>query len=1163
MNQRFVPHAAAPTKSETAKREEDVLAFWRADKTFEKSIEKTASSGEFVFYDGPPFATGLPHHGSLLSSIVKDVVPRYKTMRGFRVRRRWGWDCHGLPIESLVEKELGLKTKKDIVDVGIKAFNEKARSMVLQYVHDWERYVERIGRWVDFKNSYKTMDNTFIESVWWALKRLVEKKLLYEGKKVLMYCPHCETPLAKAEIAMDNTYKDVTEEAVTVRFRVARPAQYGLPDRTSILAWTTTPWTLPGNVALAVNPDVDYVLVPEEGGMVLIAADRLDIWRGSTRPKVMVDMGKSYKGRDLVGVEYEPLYDVAAVMNHTGKRHVVLPADFVTTTEGTGIVHTAVMYGEDDYVLGVKEGLPQVQLLEPNGTYNASAPEMLRGVYIKDAEKIIKQDLQSRGLLFDRKNNTHSYPHCYRCGTPLIYNAVASWFIDIQKVKTRMLEENQKVQWVPAHLRDGRFKNIVAGAPDWTISRNRFWASPLPVWKEKNGECVKIIGSLEELRSSVKRSGNRYFVMRHGEAENNASGVVSRDAAHAFGLTDAGRAQSRKAAAKLRGIEGLRIYSSPVRRATETASAVAQELGIDPSHVITDSRLSELDFGELEGKGIDAFMAACTHLGGIDTKLPGGESYLEAKQRFGAFMRELEERSSGETILIVTHGIGCESLFAIAEGADAVASWQLINERPFGYAFLAELPYVPLPLNDRYELDLHRPYIDSIVLKDEEGRLYERIPEVVDCWVESGSMPFAEHHYPFGDKSAFEKRAPGDFIAEYIAQTRTWFYYMHAMGVLLFDRLAFKTVVSTGTILAENGEKISKSKRNYTDPLELIDRYGSDALRFYLMSSPVMQAEDVRFRDDDVRDAHNRVIGILWNAFKFYELHAKDYDGSTRGRKSRHLLDRWVYARLDEATRQVTAAFDAYDTPSACRAIRSFVDDYSTWYVRRSRERMKGNDVQYALATQRDALTVVSQLIAPVMPFLAESIWRGLGRKESIHLSSWPAVPHSLWKRLFGPNDAQTLAAMHETRVLVSRALEARDKAGLKVRQPLAKLELRETKLSKAHLAIIAEEVNVKEVVRAAIADELKLDTTLTDELRAEGFVREALRAIQAARKAEGLKPGELSSAEVRISSPAMLAAVHAAETEIKTAASLADIRLTLAKDGGKEIEVVFFRHVR
>ena len=910
-------------KSETALREESVLAYWKEHLIFEKTLEKDAPKGEFVFYDGPPFATGLPHHGSLLSSIIKDVIPRYKTMRGYRVRRRWGWDCHGLPIETLVEKELGLKTRKDIETIGIKAFNEKARSMVLQFVHDWEKYVERIGRWVDFKNSYKTMDNSYIESVWWALKQLWDKELLYEGRKVLMYCPHDETPLAKAEIAMDNTYKDITEEAVTVKFGlIGHPGTY-------FLAWTTTPWTLPGNVALAVGPDIEYVQVKTDEGNFILAKERLE----ATFPNKKYEIVDTRLGSECVGATYEPLFDVPALKSDTAYK--IYAGDFVTTGEGTGIVHTAVMYGEDDYVLGEKEGLPMVQMLDNGAHYNDVAPEFLRGKYIKAAEKEIKHDLENRGLLFEKKNHTHSYPHCYRCGTPLIYNAVPSWFLGINRVpkgkhktiKQRMLEENEKVNWIPEHLKHGRFGNIVESAPDWTISRNRFWASPLPIWKCQKCRKIEVIGSVAELK-------------------------------------------------------------------------------------------------EKAGNAPD---------------------------------------------------------------------------------------------------DLHRPYIDEYTWKcDCDGEM-RRVPEVVDCWVESGSMPFAEYHYPFENKAEFEKRAPGDFIAEYIAQTRTWFYYMHAMGVLLFDRIAYKNVVSTGTVLAADGQKISKSKGNYTDPLHLIEMYGADAMRFNLMASPVMRAEDVRFRDEDVRDAHNRVIQLLWNCCKFYELYKAQYNGTTDAANSTHPLDLWILARLAELEVAVTTSFDAYDLPDGCRAIKEFIDEYSTWYVRRSRERVKSDDEkdrQYTLATQRHVLLSLALLMAPIMPFLAESIYKLCdGTKESVHLEAWKEQEkQGMFARIFRkkPDQPRILHAMKLVRAAVSRALEARDKAGIRVRQPLSKLEVAASDFAGIAMAdellkIIAEEINVKRVVISSGVNggEVALDLTLTDELREEGLVRETIREIQSFRKEQKLQPGE------------------------------------------------------
>jgi isoleucyl-tRNA synthetase len=750
----------AVTKSETALREEALVAFWKEHRTFERSLEKEAPHGDFVFYDGPPFATGLPHMGHLLASSYKDAIGRYKTMRGYRVPRRWGWDCHGLPIESLVEKKLGLKTKKDIEVLGVEKFNAEARASVQQFVSDWEWYVDRIGRWVDFKNSYKTMDTSYMESVWWALKRLHEKKLLYEGNRVLMYCTHCETPLAKAEIQMDNTYKDVSDETVTVKFKVKEPEKHGLPENTFILAWTTTPWTLPGNVGLAVGADIEYLLIRNEVtsgdalvpgygegkdfvyqatcGTYVVAKEiflkernSLPFWSlflhrtGEYEKYVNSDnfdfteFAKEFsvrvvKGSDLVGITYEPLYTVAAVEAHTGKKHEVMVADFVTTTDGTGIVHTAVMYGEDDYNLGKKEGLPMVQLLTQNGHYNDKAPELVRDMFYKKGGRYVLEDLETRGLVFKKENYTHSYPHCYRCGTALIYNAVSSWFLGINSipagaqktVKERMIEENKSIGWVPAHLRDGRFNNILEGAPDWTISRNRYWATPLPIWRCGSCADITVLGSIQELKSRAKQ-----------------------------------------------------------------------------------------------------------------------------------------------------------------------------------------------PVAD--DQDLHRPYIDGFTLTCEKcGGEMKRTPEVVDCWVESGSMPFAELSYPVQNKELFEKRFPGDFITEYIAQTRTWFYYTHAMSVMLFDTKGFKNVTSTGTILAADGEKMSKSKGNYTDPKINLDLYGADALRFYLMGSPVMQAEDTNFRDDDLKETHSRIINMLWNSYTFYELYAKDIAAQCDPHTSPNVLDAWILSNV-------------------------------------------------------------------------------------------------------------------------------------------------------------------------------------------------------------------------------------------------------------------------
>lgn len=1100
-------------KSEIAKREEEILEFWRENKTFERSLEKNAPKGEFVFYDGPPFATGLPHHGSLLSSIIKDVIPRYKTMRGYRVRRRWGWDTHGLPIENLVEKELGLKTKKEIEEIGIAKFNETARSMVLRYVHDWKKYIDRIGRWVDYENSYKTMDNTYIGSVWWALKELDKKGLLYEGRKVLMYCTHCETPLAKAEIAADNTYKDLTEEAITVKFKVTKGNEK-VPSGTFLLAWTTTPWTLPGNVALAVGSEIEYALFNQEGASYVAAKHTVP---GGASVQATL------RGTELIGLEYEPVFEVSALKGESSYR--VHAADFVSTEEGTGIVHIAPMYGEDDFQLGQREKLPMVQLLNPNGTYNNQSPGALRNLYLRDANKDIKRDLDSRRLLFARANHTHSYPHCWRCGTPLIYNAVSSWFINIQKVKARMIKENQKINWVPEHLKNGRFGKILESAPDWTISRNRFWASPLPIWKSKEGK-VMVIGSLGELKEKAKKSGNRYFAMRHGEAETNAKGVLSCNPDAPVHLTQKGKDEVRDAAATFKQRVDV-IVSSPFKRTHESADILANELGIGPGKVETDPRLGEFNLGKFDGISLDEwhekFPASIER---FSHGPEGGENDTQVKQRMMAVVHDLEAKYHGKNILIVSHGTPLWALHAGVQGLSKEEAVRLYKRDYPPHAAIMELDYAPMPVNAEYELDLHRPYTDSIVLVDADGVEYTRIPEVIDCWVESGSMPFAEYHYPFENKDEFEKRSPGDFIAEYIAQTRTWFYYLHALSIALFDHIAFKNVVTTGTIVAADGEKISKSKQNYTDPLELIDRYGADAMRLYLMSSPVMQAEDLRFRDEDVRDAHNRIIGILWNSFKFFDLYQKEYDGTADTRQSEHVLDRWILALLDKLVIEMTEAMDAYDTPRACRAIKGFVDEYSTWYVRRSRERVKSewHDRQFALATQREVLLTFAKLIAPVMPFLADTIWRGIEDGGSVHLEEWPEVRSSFFPRLFGRKET-ILDEMKEVRTVVTKTLEARDKAGIKVRQPLTKLEIG-SNISKELRDIIREEVNVKEAIPASDlkSGEVRLDIAITPELEREGLARDIIRAGQEERKRAEFQPSDRLNRVIIVYGPANVA---------------------------------------
>jgi isoleucyl-tRNA synthetase len=899
-----------------------ILKFWEDNKIFEKTLEKTKNKRSFVFYDGPPFATGLPHYGHILGSVAKDVFPRYKTMQDFFVSRRWGWDCHGLPIENLVEKELGISGKKDIENkIGVEKFNETCRSKVLTYTKEWKRMVDRIGRFVDFDNSYKTMDPTYMESIWWALKTLWDKGLIYEGKKVLMYCPHCETPVSKAEVAMDNSYKDVTEEAVIVKFKVKNPEKINLPENTYILAWTTTPWTLPANVALAVGEKIKYAAVESENSNYIFAEERIkDILKDKE-----CKIAKNFIGKDLVGLEYEPLYEILAVKNSGKKAWYVASADFINTQEGTGVVHTAVVYGEDDYNLGVKIGLPMIPLLDSKGTFNQDAPEFIRGKYFKGAEKDIKNDLESRGLLFAKQNHTHPYPFCWRCDTQLFYNAISAWFINIQKDKKKFVKLNEKINWYPEHLKHGRFLNILQDAPDWNISRNRYWATPLPFWKCECGN-IACIGSSKELKEKA------------------------------------------------------------------------------------------VNFDEV---------------------------YKSDKIK---------------------------------------------------------------------EMDLHKDKADKIKLRCEKCQHeMQRIPEVIDCWVESAGMPFAELHYPFENKEQFKKRLPAKYIAEYIAQTRTWFYYMHVLSILLFDSISFENVVCTGNILNEKGEKLSKSKKNYTDPWIILDQYGADALRFYLMSNPVMQAEDLFFNERDVKDVYNKVVNTLCNVAEFYSTYAsKDITGD-EPKKIENVLDRWILSKLNNFIGKITEAMDEYNTVKSCRLIKDFIDELSLWYVRRSRDRFKeeNNDKKEAEAVLKIVLLNFSKTIASILPFCAEFVFERIkneNNEESVHLESWPKQE----KKLID-NDLEE--KMEKVRAIASLALAKRKELNIKVRQPLALLKIKEQKLDIKDtelLDLIKQEVNVKEIAYdSKIKEEIELDVNITPELKEEGVLRDIIRAFRSLRKTSGSKSGD------------------------------------------------------
>ncbi len=1086
--------------SETAKREEQILEFWDRAKIFKKSVERKAPQGDYVFYDGPPFGTGEPHYGHILSSVAKDVVPRYWTMKGYRVERRWGWDCHGLPIENIIEKDLGISGKKEIEKLGIAKFNEACRSRVLEYADIWDIMVRRIARWVDFRNSYKTMDASYMESVWWAFKQSWQKDLVYEGRKVLLYCPRCETPISNFEVAMDNSYKEIAETSVYVKFKV-KSNKFNVDGDVFILAWTTTPWTLPGNVALAVGASIKYLVLSIKGDKdhYIVAKERVeDVFKDKEYAVV-----KEIEGKELVGLEYEPLFDVPALRESGKKVYYVADADFVTTEDGTGVVHTAVVYGEDDYNLGLKLDLPVVPALDEKGIFNETVPE-LKGTYFLKANKIVIEKLKERGQLFKPEPITHSYPHCHRCETQLFYNAIPAWFLSIEKLRKDLVKQNENINWYPEHLKEGRFRLGLEQAPDWNISRNRYFATPMPVWR--CGQCgeKEIIGSIDELEKKVDLGS--FYIMRHGEAESNLKKTLFTKVDQEIHLTGKGRKDVAKAARELKGKDIDLIISSDFLRTKETAQIVAKELGVEISY---DEDIREVDVGDYDGHTYDEARDVIEpHRQGEDVQYPNGECWSDVRDRMSRFYNRLRLDYSGKNVLVISHGDPLAALEALlspnnffSEIRKMIADGRFIEKGEFRQ------------LRHRIT-DIHSHFTDVLgwPCSHCDGSM-KRIKEVFDCWVESGSMPFAQHHYPFENKQKFEDNFPAQYISEYISQTRAWFYVMHVMSVALFGKNSFENVVTTGVILNEEGKKMSKSKKNYPDPWKVINESGVDALRFYLMSASLMHADNLFFSERELRDVFRKNILLLMNVYKFYGMFSREMTASAKADAKpgdKNILDIWISARLNQLIAEVTAGMDGYDLPRATRPITDFIDDLSTWYLRRSRDRIKGADEadrSDALATLEFVLVQLSKIIAPFMPFMAEWLWQKLtgydfaDDSKSVHLEPWPEADDA---------DEKMLQEMTATRRIVELALAKRDEAGIKVRQPLNKLSVRGPKtiaIKNAYIDLIKDEINVKEVEFRSNGEDMAvaLDTELTPELKQEGMKRELVRAINAMRKQAGL----------------------------------------------------------
>lgn len=1096
--------------------EEKILKFWTDRDIFQKSLQNRLGAKRFVFFEGPPTANAVPGIHHLIGRAFKDIFLRYKTMHGYFVMRKAGWDTHGLPVEIAVEKELGLKNKKDIEDFGIAKFNAKARENVWKHKEQWEKFTERIGFWLDNRHPYITYETDYIETLWWIIKEINKKGFLYEGHKVLPWCTRCGTALSSHEVAQG--YRDVTDTSVYVKFKLKLGQRAGkiiLPENISILAWTTTPWTLPGNLALAVGKDIDYVLV-ELHGEKFIVAENVSILKEQNIPTFL----NKFKGKDLVGLKYEPLFDVPALQSE--KSYQVYAADFVTTTDGTGIVHTAVMYGEDDYELGKKIDLPTIHTVNENGKFNDSISE-LAGRYVKDpkTEQAIIGYLESHNLLFKKELYAHSYPFCWRCNTTLLYYAKDSWFVAMSKLRKQLIKNNRKVNWVPDHLRDGRFGEFIKEAKDWAFSRERYWGTPLPVWRCSSlnplaggDKCNAhmVIGSLQELEERRYRGKNQFFLMRHGHSQKDTMDedgelIASKLKYDKYQLLDDGIKLIEEQADRLKKQGGVDlIVASPFLRTQETAKLIADKIGIK---YVSDERLGELDHGlECEGKPGNFCPLEKDSRTMDNKKHDDGETWRETRSRMFKAVKELNDKYENMRILIVSHG---DPLWLLETGLMGFDDNKTLEARNSAFYLkqgeFHQVNFKNWPFDEQGNINPHRPYIDEITLKCEKcGGEAKRVKEVVDVWFDSGAMPYAQWHHPFdppgNGRNSFKQNFPADFISEGIDQTRGWFYTMLSVSTLLGNGAPYKNVVSYSHVLDENGRKMSKSLGNTIDPWEVINQFGVDATRwyFYLVNNP---GESKMFSLKNSLKQPKAFVGTLLNSLNFFELYNKPSGRQIKPKlKPQKLLDSWLLSRLNNTLIETTKALDNYNVTSASRGIEAFiVNDLSNWWIRRSRELFQRPEDKKAFQNTIDFLQYVlielSKMTAPFMPFLSDHIYKRLGSfKESVHLEDWPKPK----KKFINLNLEKQ---MIEARNVIAIGLAKRKTNNIKVRQPLASLMIKRFERFDPQLEqLILAELNIKKILySSSITESAILDIQITSELALEGYARELMRQIQDMRK--------------------------------------------------------------